>query len=554
MSRLPNLLADGRGRQVGVVAALALAQAVATGIAAFATRDAFAALRAGDSALPWWPLLAITGAGVMVAAARIAERSVAERLGQDYAMALRVRLFDHLSRMGAGDIARLRTGALSMRFVGDLAAVRNWLSRGLTRLVSAIIVLPASAAILYLLSPPLALAAALPIAAGLLLMTVAARPLGLAHRRLRARRARLAARMTERLPHAPELRLLGRQGIERDHLRKRGRALMDAAVRRTRLAEMLRAIPDAVAGTAAAGVLLAGWVHTLPTPEIAAGLAVVSLMVLPMRDLGGVWDRRRAWCAAREKCETLLARRRLASGPRNRLDGEPARPRSIRFQDVRPGGHAPITVTAEAGEKIAILGGNGSGKTTLLHLAAGLEHAGSSRVLLDGVPVSSLGAAARRRALMLLSTRPPILAGSLRRALTLGLNPRPDDARVLAVAETYGLSAVVARPGGLDGTLAEAGRNLSCGEAQRLLLARAALSEVGVLLLDEPETGLDTDGETLVADLIRRSSATVLFTTHSPSLVSIADRVWRLDADGLVACAPDPHHGPAPAPGRRAGG
>jgi ABC-type transport system involved in cytochrome bd biosynthesis fused ATPase/permease subunit len=159
-------------------------------------------------------------------------------------------------------------------------------------------------------------------------------------------------------------------------------------------------------------------------------------------------------------------------------------------------------------------------------------------VLLGGVPVSSLGPADRRRALFLLSTRPPILSGSLRRALTMGLAHRPDDATLFAVAKAYGLGPLTTRLGGLDAHLAEGGRNLSRGEAQRLLLTRAALSGAGVLLLDEPEAGLDDQGLTMAAGLIRRSSATVLFATHHESLAAMADRIWRVENGGLVEAGP----------------
>ncbi len=69
--------------------------------------------------------------------------------------------------------------------------------------------------------------------------------------------------------------------------------------------------------------------------------------------------------------------------------------------------------------------------------------------------------------------RSPILAGGLRRAFGLGLTPRPTDERLLTVGRDFGLGRTIARLGGLDGRVAENGRDLSSGERSRLLLARA---------------------------------------------------------------------------------
>ncbi|WP_119167525.1 ATP-binding cassette domain-containing protein [Algihabitans albus] len=534
MNRLPPLLAGGRRLRILLVAALALGQATAAGIAAFSTRDVFAAFRASSEVFPLQPLLLIAGAGCAIALLRVAERVVAERLGQDYALALRIKLFEHLTRMSSKDVAQRRIGALSMRFVGDLAAVRNWVSRGIGRLISAGIVLPAGGAILYLLNPTLAYAAAIPVGVGLLLMALAGLPLGRMHRRLRARRARLAADMSERIPHAPELRLLGRMDIERDHLQRRSEKLIESSVARTRVAELLRAIPDAVAGFTAASILLVALTRGMAPAEAAAGLAAVGLMLQPMRDLAGVWDRRRAWVAARDKCEALLARPRLRRKPRTVSREDLAGPHALRFSKVSAGVLEDFTATAAAGEKIAIVGGNGSGKSTLLQLAAGLEDCNKGKVRLGDWLLSNLSASARRRAISLVSSRAPILAGSLRRALTMGLGARPDDAEILGTAETFGLAGVIERIGGLGGTLAEGGRNLSIGEARRVVLARAALSKAGLLLLDEPESGLDGGGEAQVADLLRNSGATVLVATHSRSVAAQMDRIWYLEGGRLI--------------------
>ncbi len=534
MSRLPGIFDGGRARGVALVAAFAVGQAAAAGVAAFATRDVFAAFAAAERTPPLDALILMAAAGAVIALLRVAERTVAESVGQKYAAALRKTLFRHLTHMPVGDLSRRRVGSLAIRFVGDLAAVKAWVSQGVARLISAAIVLPGAIAALVLLNPALAGAVAAPLALALAVMALLAPRLAPLHRRLRSRRARLAADVNERIPVAPELRLLGRSGQEFRRLDKSARALRRAAVARAKASALLRAVPEIGAATAGAALLWTALAGGAASAEAAGALAVLAILTLPLRDLATVWDRRRAWEVARDKCQAILDApllEQLAEPQDTQREG-PAR---LVLEALTSGPLNEIDVTAEPGEKIAIVGGNGVGKSSLLALAAGLAQADSGRLTLDGRDIRALRAGQRRDAIAYVGPRSPILKGSLRRALTLGIEPRPDDAEIEAMARRYGLDAVLERLGGLDGQVAEAGRNLSSGEARRLHLVRAALSDAGLLLLDEPDDALDAEGRASVERLVKETRATTLLVTHDPALARRADRLWYLAADGLHA-------------------
>lgn len=538
MSGMPKVFAEGRTRGIIAIIGLALGQAASAGVAAFATRDVFTAFRDAQSDMPIAALTLIALSGLSIAALRYGERIVAERVGQDYVATLRVKLFRHLAQVSARDIAGRRSGALSLRFVGDLAAVRGWVSLGLARMISSLIVLPCATAVLFLLNPDLGAAAAVPVATGMLAMAFVGPRLGPAHKRLRSRRARLAADMSERVPHAPELRLLGRVQTETRHILKRTEKLIDAALERARGAALLRAIPDAVSGLAAAGVFLAALASGASGAEAAGVLAAVALMIQPLRDLAGVWDRHRGWRVARDKCANLLAVPKLAG--RVKAKGSPLEnvPQSLSFVQASAGILSPIEITAVPGQKIAVFGPNGAGKSTLLSLAAGLEKPDQGSVTLGGRKIVSLSVAERRRLIALIGTRSPILAGSLRRALTMGIDGSRDDDIIEHCAQNFGLGDVIERIGGLSGKVAEAGRNLSAGEIRRVLLTRAALSQSGLMLLDEPDDALDQDGPALVEKLIAESSATTLVITHNRSIAQQMDEVWLIEGGRLVAAGP----------------
>jgi len=532
-SRLPRIFGEGRKSSIMLVACLALGQGTAAGVAAFATRDVFKAFRENEAHLPTIALTLIVMAGLIIATLRVGERLIAERVGQDYAASLRLKLFKHLSRMSARSVSARRTGALAMRFVGDLASVRGWVSLGVARLISACILLPVTGCVLYILNPKLAIAAAIPIGLGVLVMALIGPSLGPAHKRLRARRARLAADMSERVPHAPELRLLGRSKIETTHLRRRTEKLVASALERARGAAILAAIPDVIAGLAAAGVFWTALRSGASGADAAGAMAAVGLLIQPIRDLAGVWDRHRAWVAAREKCDAMLAAPKLDLPSEKPAKPLPSVPCVLRFTDVSAGLLDGLNITAQPGQKIAIVGGNGAGKSTLLGLAAGLEQPEKGTVMLGDRNPVGLSANERRRLLALVGKHTPILAGSLRRAFTMGVADRPEDEKILAMAETFGLREAIDRLGGLDGKVSEAGRNLSAGEARRLLLIRTALAAPKLMLLDEPDDALDTDGPDLVDSLVRQSDATALVITHNLAVARRMDLIWFIE-DGQI--------------------
>ncbi|MEM9494542.1 MAG: ABC transporter ATP-binding protein [Pseudomonadota bacterium] len=539
MSRMPKIGADGRGRKIATLAGFALGQAVAAGVAAFATRDVFTAVRDDDPNAALFPIVAIAVAGFTIAGFRICERVAAERVGQEYAAALREKLFTHVAAMPAGAVANYRAGGLALRFVGDLSAIRGWVSLGLGRLISSSIALPVAGAVLMALNPALGAAAIAPVAGGIVIMCVAGWRLGEAHRRLRARRARLAADMSERIVCAPELRLMGRINLERRKLRKRTSNLVDAAIRRANGAGFLIAIPDAALGVAAAALFTAAIRTNAAPADIAGAMAALSIVAHPMRRLAGVWDRQRAFAAARAKCEHLLDtprlnRKRTSIVPRAREVVAQTAGAHVTFSNLSAGVFKDLSASVAPGACVALIGPNGAGKSTLLTLAAGLEQPAKGQTRVDGVKPTAMTAQERRRAIAYVGPHSPILAGTMRRALTMGCAPRPDDDVILETADTFGLLPLIKRLGGLDGTIRENARNLSAGEARRLMLSRAALVKPKLLLLDEPDDVLDPEGVDLIRRLLTITQASALIATHNIRTARMADDIWFIK-NGAIA-------------------
>jgi heme exporter protein A len=216
------------------------------------------------------------------------------------------------------------------------------------------------------------------------------------------------------------------------------------------------------------------------------------------------------------------------------LTPQAVRPTTIRFEDIdkRYGGlYALRRVSLEVaeGECIALAGRNGSGKTTLLRIAARLVRPSSGRVSFSSASVGN-GAATN--------------TGFVAHA-TMAYDELTAEENLLLFARLQG----IAQPGKrVEGLLREVGlferrhslvRTFSRGMRQRVAIARALLNVPGILLLDEPGTGLDPQGTAWMAETLRRmrkAGCTILMSLHGESEISsLATRAIRLDAGVVVA-------------------
>jgi len=534
MSGFPGIMKGGRRRRIMFVAMLALCQAAFVGVTAIATRDIFAALSSSSLQLPMYSLFLIAISGVAIAFLRWSERVVAEGLGQDYAAAVRLRLFEHISRLPESELVNRRTGGLSLRFVGDLSAVRNWISQGVTRLLSAAIVIPIVGVMLFYINTSLAVAALVPIVLGLGFVAAMGPVLLSAHGSLRQKRAQLAADATERIRHLTELRLLGRFGREKKQIKQSNQVMISAALYRRRWSSLLRVVPDITSGLAVALVLGVALNSSISGADAAGTLAAMGMLIQTMRELGSVWDRYCAWNAAYVRCLALLEVRPMPKTALQAQDqGATVVGTRVRLSRVSHRGLRQLNVVIEAGQKIGITGPNGSGKSTLIKLIAGMERPSRGRILLDQLSHMKWARIFKKR-IVYIGTGSPILRGSLRKALTMGAHPRPDDTMIESVARHFGLGSVLTRLGGLDGRIAENGGNLSTGELKRVLLTRAALTPADLLLLDDLDLTLDDSGIKLMEELIHKNDATVLVVSRNNQLLSSIETIWTLEDGELV--------------------
>jgi ATP-binding cassette subfamily C protein LapB len=199
-----------------------------------------------------------------------------------------------------------------------------------------------------------------------------------------------------------------------------------------------------------------------------------------------------------------------------------------------------ISFKIHAGERVGIIGRMGSGKSTIAKLIAGLYQVNQGSVLLDGVDARQIDPVEIRRNLGYTPQEGALFYGSVRDNIVIG-SPYLEDQVILKAAQLAGVDEFVNQhPLGFNLPVGERGENLSGGQKQAIILARAFLLDPPLLLLDEPTNFMDNRAEErFKARLLPYlSGKTLLLITHRMSLLSLVERLIVIENGQIVAYGP----------------
>nr|MBA3783750.1 ABC transporter ATP-binding protein [Nocardioides sp.] len=195
-----------------------------------------------------------------------------------------------------------------------------------------------------------------------------------------------------------------------------------------------------------------------------------------------------------------------------------------------------LSLVAESGATVAIVGPTGAGKTTLVNLVMRFYDAQSGRILLDGVDVASMPRGALRSQIGMVLQDTWLFAGTIRDNIAYG-RPGASEAEILEAAEaTFVDRFVHSLPDGYDTVIDEEGSNLSAGERQLVTIARAFLSGPALLILDEATSSVDTRTELLLQHAMAalRSDRTSFVIAHRLSTIRDADLILVMEDGSIV--------------------
>jgi ABC-type multidrug transport system fused ATPase/permease subunit len=207
---------------------------------------------------------------------------------------------------------------------------------------------------------------------------------------------------------------------------------------------------------------------------------------------------------------------------------------SFAYQD-QPTLHG-VTLDAQPGQTIALVGSTGAGKTTVLSLLARFYETTSGDITIDGINIATLAKPSLRDHLAYVTQEPFLFNGTVRENLLLAKRGASDADLWAALDAAHAANFVRELPKQLDTNVGERGVKLSGGEKQRLSIARALLKNAPILLLDEATASVDSETERQIQDALDRlmENRTAFVIAHRLSTIQNADRIYVLEKGEVI--------------------
>jgi ATP-binding cassette, subfamily C, type I secretion system permease/ATPase len=219
---------------------------------------------------------------------------------------------------------------------------------------------------------------------------------------------------------------------------------------------------------------------------------------------------------------------------------------SVESVSATPPGVARIVVQdiafeLQAGQGLGIIGPSGSGKSSLVRLLVGVWQPVRGNVRLDGAALDQWSPDMLGRHVGYLPQDVELMAGTVAENIAR-FEPKPDTDAVIAAAKAVGVHDLIVRlPVGYDTPIGEQGSALSAGQAQRVALARAVYRDPFLVVLDEPNSNLDSEGEEALTQTIlgvRERGGIVVVVAHRPSAIAGVDRLLMMNQGRAQAIGP----------------
>ncbi len=277
----------------------------------------------------------------------------------------------------------------------------------------------------------------------------------------------------------------------------------------------------------------------------AGGLAACTLLtgriLQPANKLAEVWKRFQSIVIAENKLNEVLD---MQSESKDTLKEFPKVLGNIRLEDIEHGDTAyrgflfsSLNLEVKAGDLIGITGSVSSGKSTLLSIIGGMLSPNRGSVYIDDRNISQYSIEEYRKQVALLSTNAVLFKGTILENLTLFRNGTHRE-KAMKISDDLGITETIHRlPNGFNTLIGhQAVGMLPKGLRQRIGIARGLVNDPSIILFDEANAGIDMPSDQLVKDVILKlkGEKTIIFVTHRPSFLQMADRQYKLE-NGFLA-------------------
>jgi ATP-binding cassette subfamily B protein len=539
---------------------------VATPVLAGHVVNAITGGGAGAAALVVRLALMIAGLAVIDAFLSLAQRWYSARIGEGIILNLRTRVYDHVQRMPLQFFTRTQTGALVSRLNNDVIGAQRAFTSTLSGVVSNVIQLVLTAAVMFSLSWQITTLSLLMLPLFIIPARRVGKKLADITRESYNLDAKMNATMTERFNVSGALlvKLFGRPEVEATRFGERAQRVRDIGIQQAMFSRTFFVAMLLVASLAQALTYgLGGWLAV--TGSVSAGTVVTLALLLtrlygPLTALSNVRvDVMSALVSFDRVFEVLDLRPGIEEKPD--AVAVPAGAGRVEFRDVRfryPSASevslatledvatldrtetAPVLngvdFTVEPGQMVALVGPSGAGKSTTSMLVSRVYDVTSGAVLVGGVDVRDATLASLRDTIGVVTQDSHLFHETIAENLRYA-RPEATEAEMWEALRGAQIADLVrSLPDGLETVVGERGYRFSGGEKQRIAIARLLLKHPSIVILDEATAHLDSESEAAVqrALSVALEGRTALVIAHRLSTVRDADLILVLDEGRIV--------------------
>jgi ATP-binding cassette subfamily B protein len=465
------------------------------------------------------------------------------KAGEGFLRDLRRKVFDHLLRLSMPFYDREKAGVVVSRMTSDVDSLQELVQQGLLQLVASLLLIIGSLVVLAVVSWQLLLICLLPIPVVVLASIKFQRDSNEAYLSVRDRIGLTLSALQEGITGVRVIQAYGREAVEIDRFAHRNQKLYRAHMRSVFVqAWYLPVIEGAALLCTALVVAIGGSMvvdGTMELGTVAFFVLTLSNLFEPVQQLSQLFNTVQSSGAALQKLFDLLDTEVDLAEADHPVELPDRGELVVEGVSFAYGTGAPVLsgvdLVLPAGQKLALVGPTGAGKSTLAKLMARLYDPTEGRVTFDGVDLRDAELHSLRRRITVVPQEGFLFAGTIRDNVRIG-RPDASDAEVDAALVSLGLrDRFEALPDGLATEVHERGTSLSAGERQLVSLARAALADPAVLVLDEATSSLDPGTEVLVERALERLVAgrSVIVIAHRLSTAERSDQVGVV-ADGRL--------------------
>ncbi|MEH2241061.1 NHLP bacteriocin export ABC transporter permease/ATPase subunit [Nostoc sp.] len=258
-----------------------------------------------------------------------------------------------------------------------------------------------------------------------------------------------------------------------------------------------------------------------------AGATQLSNTIVSILDISIFWERAKPIFQAEPEID-------LSKSDPGRLTGKVKIDHvTFRYREDGPLNLDDVTIRAEAGELIALVGPSGSGKSTIVRLLLGFETPKDGTIYYDGQDLSGLDTSAVRRQIGVVLQNGRINSASIFENISSGALVTMEEAWE-AVQMAGFADDIKSMPMEMHTVISEGGTNLSGGQRQRLLIARALVLKPRILIFDEATSALDNRTQAIVSSSLEQLGVTRIIIAHRLSTIRNADRIYVIEAGRVV--------------------